>query len=118
MSPAGHVPSGGGVRLKAPEGVHHAPNEPWVRARHEREPRLRRHACTTASSGGPNFVVLGGERRRCLHDHHRDVPCYATNVTYRTDSPTARAFLADYVALPGSGNVCAARQRLRTTSRR
>ena len=29
-----------------------------------------------------------------------DTPCYATNVTYRTDSPSARAFLVDYVALP------------------
>ena len=29
-----------------------------------------------------------------------DTPCYATNVVYRVDTPTARAFLADYVTLP------------------
>ena len=27
-------------------------------------------------------------------------PCYATNVAYRTDSPSARSFLAPYVDLP------------------
>jgi hypothetical protein len=29
-----------------------------------------------------------------------DTPCYATNVVFRTDTPTARTFLAPYVALP------------------
>ncbi|MEO6317649.1 MAG: hypothetical protein ABIP36_02590 [Acidimicrobiales bacterium] len=29
-----------------------------------------------------------------------DGPCYATNVAYRMDSPSARAFLDPYVDLP------------------
>ena len=49
-------------------------------------------------SGGPNF----------LHDSNKlvsititgDSVCRATNVTYRLDTPSARAFLDDYVKLP------------------
>ncbi|WP_405361704.1 hypothetical protein OG535_28150 [Kitasatospora sp. NBC_00085] len=29
-----------------------------------------------------------------------DGPCYATNVSYRLDTPVARAFLTPFVALP------------------
>jgi len=29
-----------------------------------------------------------------------DAPCRATDVDYRTDTPSARAFLATYVSLP------------------
>ena len=51
-------------------------------------------------SGGPNYVVLGGQMLLAATTITGDTPCYATNVTYRTDSSSARAFLVDYVALP------------------
>jgi hypothetical protein len=95
--PGGHVHPGGGVRMKAPEGFN-ALNKTWL--------RLDMHAqhgnggACYGDSGGPNFAVLGGKLVLVATTITGDVPCYATNVTYRTDTPTARAFLAQFVALP------------------
>jgi hypothetical protein len=44
-------------------------------------------------SGGPNFAIIDGERVLAGTTITGDVPCYATNVTYRMDSPSAQAFL-------------------------
>ena len=49
--------------------------------------------------GGPNFVVLDGEWVLASTTITGDVPCYATNVTYRLDTASARAFLDDFVDL-------------------
>jgi hypothetical protein len=95
--PGGHTHLNGGVRLKADEGFN-ALNKTWVRLAMN-ESRGFGGACY-GDSGGPNFVVLGGQRLLASTTITGDVPCYATNVSYRTDSPSARAFLADYVALP------------------
>jgi V8-like Glu-specific endopeptidase len=49
-------------------------------------------------SGGPNF--LGTSNVVAATTITGDGPCRATNVDYRLDTPAARAFLAQYVALP------------------
>lgn len=95
--PGGHTHPGGGVRLKANEGFN-ALNKTWVRLAMNQS-RGFGGACY-GDSGGPNFVVLGGQRLLASTTITGDTPCYATNVTYRTDSPTARAFLKGYVTLP------------------
>ncbi|HEX8767873.1 MAG TPA: trypsin-like serine protease, partial [Jatrophihabitans sp.] len=51
-------------------------------------------------SGGPNFVTLNGTMLLAGVTVTGDVPCYATNVAYRTDTESARTFLAPYVQLP------------------
>jgi len=95
--PGGHVHPGGGVRMKAPEGFD-ALNKTWV--------RLDMHAqhgnggACYGDSGGPNFAIVGGKRVLVATTITGDVPCYATNVVYRTDTTTARTFLAQFVALP------------------
>ena len=49
-------------------------------------------------SGGPNF--LGTTTIVAGTTITGDYMCRATNVTYRTDTPSARAFLSQYVSLP------------------
>ena len=94
--PGGHTHPGGGVRLKAPQGFN-ALNKTWVRLAMN-ESRGFGGACY-GDSGGPNFVEVGGQRLLAGTTITGDSPCYATNVVYRTDSASARAFLAPYVAL-------------------
>jgi hypothetical protein len=95
--PGGHTHPNGGVRLKAAEGFTTL-NKDWV--------KLDMHqnhgwggACY-GDSGGPNFVMLGGQRILASTTITGDAPCYATNVTYRLDTPIPRAFLSRFVALP------------------
>ncbi len=51
-------------------------------------------------SGGPNFMVVNGVLTLVATTITGDAVCRATNVDYRLDAPTARAFLAPYVTLP------------------
>jgi Trypsin len=51
-------------------------------------------------SGGPNF--LGTTNILAATTITGDSVCRATNVTYRTDTPSARAFLSRFVSLPPS----------------
>jgi hypothetical protein len=51
-------------------------------------------------SGGPNFITLNGVMLLVGDTVTGDTPCYATNVAYRTDTASARTFLAPYVQLP------------------
>jgi secreted trypsin-like serine protease len=51
-------------------------------------------------SGGPNFMDVSGVRTLVAITITGDSVCRATNVTYRTDTVSARGFLAPYVALP------------------
>lgn len=95
--PGGHAHPGGGTRLKAPEDFD-ALNKTWVRLSMV-EARGQGGACY-GDSGGPNFVQLDDELVLAATTVTGDVPCYATNVTYRLDTPSARAFLDDFVALP------------------
>jgi hypothetical protein len=51
-------------------------------------------------SGGPNFLTVRGVRTLVGITITGDSVCRATNVTYRTDSAPARAFLSSFVVLP------------------
>lgn len=53
-------------------------------------------------SGGPHFVHLNGVETNIVTSVTvtGDAPCKATDKTYRTDTPAAREFLADFVTLP------------------
>lgn len=95
--PGGQTHPGGGVRLKAPEDFN-ALNKTWVRLSMI-EAQGNGGACY-GDSGGPNFVRIDGRLVLAATTITGDTPCYATNVAYRTDTPSARAFLAPYVALP------------------
>jgi len=53
-------------------------------------------------SGGPNFLGAGATETRTVAATTitGDTSCRSTNVDYRLDSPSARAFLAQFVTLP------------------
>jgi hypothetical protein len=51
-------------------------------------------------SGGPNFLNVNGTRTLVAITITGDAVCRATNVVYRLDIATSRAFLAPYVTLP------------------
>jgi secreted trypsin-like serine protease len=51
-------------------------------------------------SGGPNFLDVDDSQVIASITISGDIPCRATNVTYRLDTPTAREFLSEFVALP------------------
>ena len=51
-------------------------------------------------SGGPNFLNVDGRRLLVAITITGDSVCRSTNVDYRLDIASARAFLAPYVALP------------------
>jgi len=48
-------------------------------------------------SGGPNFLSLNGQLVLVAVTITGDIPCRATNVVYRLDTPSAQAFLSAYV---------------------
>lgn len=93
----GQTHPGGGVRLKAQEGFS-ALNKSWVRLKMI-ESQGWGGACY-GDSGGPNFIELDGNLILVATTITGDVPCYATNVVYRTDTVSARTFLSDFVDLP------------------
>ncbi len=53
-------------------------------------------------SGGPNFLGAGSTETNIVAGTTitGDTPCRSTNVDYRLDTPSARAFLGQYVTLP------------------
>lgn len=51
-------------------------------------------------SGGPNFLDVSGTRVLVAATVTGDAVCRSTNVVYRLDIPTARAFLGGFVTLP------------------
>jgi hypothetical protein len=95
--PGGHTFPGGGVRLKALVDFNSL-TKSWI---HESmiQPRGFGGACY-GDSGGPNFLDLDGQLILVGTTITGDVPCYATNIAYRTDTAVARTFLRDFVALP------------------
>jgi hypothetical protein len=95
--PGGQTHPGGGVRMKAPVDFN-ALNKTWVRLAMT-EPQGNGGACY-GDSGGPNFVTIAGKLVLAATTITGDTPCYATNVVYRTDTTSARTFLAPYVNLP------------------
>ncbi len=94
-SPGGHQYLYNDVRLVA-TGTLNATNQTWL--------RISMNASTGnggtcyGDSGGPNF--LGTTRIVAATTITGDAVCRSTNVDYRLDTATARAFLGQYVALP------------------
>ncbi|HET8548005.1 MAG TPA: trypsin-like serine protease [Bryobacteraceae bacterium] len=54
----------------------------------------------SGDSGGPNFMNVNGTRILAAITITGDTVCRSTNVDYRLDTQSARAFLAPFVALP------------------
>jgi len=88
---------GGGTREEATLGFNSL-TPSWVRLAMNQS-RGFGGACY-GDSGGPNFVTINGQLVLAATTVTGDTPCYATNVVYRMDTPTARNFLSAYVALP------------------
>ena len=95
--PGGHTHPGGGVRMKAELGFN-AVNKTWLRLAMNQS-RGYGGACY-GDSGGPNYAEIDGKLVLAATTITGDAPCYATNVVYRLDTPSARDFLAAYVDLP------------------
>jgi hypothetical protein len=93
----GQTHPGGGIRLKATLGFNSLNNN-WVRLSMI-ESQGYGGACY-GDSGGPNFLTVNGNLLLTGTTITGDTPCYATNVIFRLDTPTARSFLAPYVTLP------------------
>lgn len=96
-TPGPQTHPGGGVRMKATVGFL-ALTDSWVWLAMNQS-RDFGGACY-GDSGGPNFVTINGHRILAATTVTGDAPCYATNVSYRMDTTTARTFLRDYVTLP------------------
>jgi secreted trypsin-like serine protease len=89
------------VRFVAVGTLNSAPgNDAWL--------RISQNASTGnggtcyGDSGGPNFLGAGSSETNIVAATTitGDTPCRSTNVDYRLDSPSARAFLSNYVPLP------------------
>ncbi len=75
-------------------------NESWLRL--SQNNAVGNGGTCYGDSGGPNFFGSGKGETKMLAGTTitGDVPCVQSNVIYRLDTPSARAFLADYVVLP------------------
>lgn len=73
-------------------------NNAWLRL--SQNPSTGNGGTCYGDSGGPNF--LGGSASDLLvaNTITGDTACRSTNVDYRLDTPSARAFLAQFVTLP------------------
>jgi Trypsin len=82
------------------EGGLEALNPSWLRA--SMNPALGDGGTCYGDSGGPNFLGAGADETTIVAATTitGDFMCRATNVDYRMDTPSARAFLGQYVTLP------------------
>jgi Trypsin len=83
------------VRMVA-TGTLFTTNSAWLRI--SMNPALGDGGTCYGDSGGPNF--LGTTDIIAATTITGDSACRSTNVTYRLDTPSARAFLANYMTLP------------------
>ena len=95
--PGGLTHPGGLVRRKAPVDFLSL-NMSWVNLAMNASRDLG--GVCYGDSGGPNYVDIDGTLVLAGVTSWGDIPCYATDFAYRTDTPSARAFLADFVDLP------------------
>lgn len=93
--PGGHQYLYDDVRNMA-TGTLSAVNKAWLRI--SMNPATGNGGTCYGDSGGPNFLGTSGVIAAITITG--DAVCRATNVDYRLDTASARAFLADYVALP------------------
>jgi V8-like Glu-specific endopeptidase len=75
-------------------------NSAWLRI--SQNPATGNGGTCYGDSGGPNFLGAGSSETDILAATTitGDTACRSTNVDYRLDTASARAFLANYVALP------------------
>jgi secreted trypsin-like serine protease len=75
-------------------------NKSWLRI--SQNPTLGNGGTCYGDSGGPNFLGAGATETDIVAATTitGDTPCRSTNVDYRLDTPSARAFLGQYVTLP------------------
>jgi hypothetical protein len=77
-------------------GTLNATNNTWLRI--SMNPSTGNGGTCYGDSGGPNF--LGTTQVIAAITITGDSVCRSTNVDYRLDTPSARAFLGQYVTLP------------------
>jgi hypothetical protein len=75
-------------------------NRAWLRI--SQNPTTGNGGTCYGDSGGPNFLGAGASETNIIAATTvtGDTPCRSTNVDYRLDTPSARAFLGRYVTLP------------------
>jgi secreted trypsin-like serine protease len=93
--PGGHQYLYDDVRMVA-TGTLNSINPSWLRI--SMNPSTGNGGTCYGDSGGPNF--LGTTQVVAATTITGDAVCRSTNVDYRLDTPSARAFLKQYVALP------------------
>jgi secreted trypsin-like serine protease len=93
--PGGHQYLYDDVRMRA-TGTLNSINKSWLRI--SGNPSRGDGGTCYGDSGGPNF--LGTSNVIASTTITGDAVCRSTNVTYRLDTESARAFLGQYVALP------------------
>ena len=93
--PGGHQYLYNDVRMVA-TGTLNAINPSWLRI--SMNPATGNGGTCYGDSGGPNF--LGTTDIVAATTITGDAICRSTNVTYRLDAPSARAFLSHFVTLP------------------
>ncbi len=93
--PGGHQYLYNDVRMVA-TGTLNAINPAWLRI--SMNPATGNGGTCYGDSGGPNF--LGTSDVLAATTITGDAVCRSTNVVYRLDTPPARAFLSQFVALP------------------
>jgi secreted trypsin-like serine protease len=81
-------------------GSFNALNKNWLRL--SMNPARGDGGTCYGDSGGPNFFGAGEDETTMIAGvtSTGDIPCRATNVIYRVDTPEARAFLGQYVTMP------------------
>jgi secreted trypsin-like serine protease len=81
-------------------GSFNALNKNWLHL--SMNPALADGGTCYGDSGGPNFLGAGAAETNVIVGvtSTGDAVCRATNVTYRVDTPSARAFLGQFVTLP------------------
>jgi V8-like Glu-specific endopeptidase len=94
-SPGGHQYLYNDVRQVA-TGTLNSTNTAWLRI--SMNPSTGNGGTCYGDSGGPNF--LGTTSIVAATTITGDAVCRSTNVDYRLDTPSARSFLGQYVALP------------------
>ncbi len=93
--PGGHRYLYNDVRMVA-TGTLNSINPAWLRI--SMNPATGNGGTCYGDSGGPNF--LGTTDIVAATTITGDAVCRSTNVTYRLDTPSARSFLSQFVALP------------------
>ena len=79
-------------------GTFNALNPGYIRL--SQNPALGKWGACYGDSGGPNLLETNQARVLAAITITGDTPCRATNVAYRLDTESARAFLAQFITVP------------------